>query len=79
MNIKLKESLKIVSYYIVVSFLLISFSDKILHVFFKDTVFYKLFHNYKGAFFILLTSGLLLKLIQNSYLKIDNLHLCYRK
>ena len=40
-EVKLKESLKIVVYYMLVSFLWILFSDKILYMMIKDIEYYK--------------------------------------
>ncbi|MCS5422827.1 MULTISPECIES: GGDEF domain-containing protein [Psychrilyobacter] len=73
MEVKLKESLKIVVYYMFISFLWILFSDKILYMMVKDIEYYKLLQTYKGSFFILLTSVLLFKLIHSSYLKVETL------
>lgn len=73
MDSKLKESLKIILFYMVISFLWIIFSDKILHVIVKDIQHYRLFQTYKGSFFVLLTSALLFKLIQRGYSKYEAL------
>lgn len=72
-NIKLKESLKIVGYYMFFSFVWILFSDKLLFLLVQDPETYRLLQTYKGSFFILLTSFVLFKLIQNSYSKIESL------
>lgn len=74
MNIKLKESSKIVICYMFFGFLWILFSDKILYMLIKDVESYKLFQTYKGTFYIILTSVLFFKLIQNSYSKIETLN-----
>ncbi len=72
-NIKLRESLKIVGYYMFFSFIWILFSDKFLFFLVQDPESYRLLQTYKGSFFILLTSIVLFKLIQNSYSKIESL------
>jgi len=72
-SLKLKESLKIVGYYMFFSFLWILFSDKILFILVKDPESYRALQTYKGSFFIILTSIVLFKLIQNSYSKIESL------
>ncbi|WP_051251797.1 HD-GYP domain-containing protein [Psychrilyobacter atlanticus] len=73
MKIKSKESLKIVGCYIFFCVLWILFSYEILHQMKQGTDLYKTLQTYKGSFFILLTSILLFKLIQNSYFKIQAL------
>lgn len=73
MNIKLRESLKIVGYYMFFSFIWILFSDKFLFFLVQDPESYRLLQTYKGSFFILLTSFVLFNLIQNSYSKIESL------
>lgn len=73
MKINLKEPLKIVGCYIFFSVLWVLFSDEILHQIKQGTDLYKSLQTYKGLFFILLTSILLFKLIQNSYSKIQTL------
>lgn len=72
-NIKLRESLKIVGYYMFFSFIWILFSDKFLFFLVQDPESYRLLQTYKGSFFILLTSFVLFNLIQNSYSKIESL------
>jgi len=74
-DIKLKESLKIVGCYTFISFLWILFSDKILHMTVKDDESYRLFQTYKGSFFIILTSIMLFKLIYSGYSKVENLNI----
>lgn len=72
-SLKLRESLKIVGCYMFFSFLWILFSDKILFLMVQDAESYRIFQTYKGSFFIIFTSFVLFKLIQNSYSKIESL------
>ena len=72
-SLKLRESLKIVGCYMFFSFLWILFSDKILFLMVQDPESYRVLQTYKGSFFIVLTSVILFKLIQNSYSKIERL------
>jgi hypothetical protein len=71
---KLKEPLKIIIYYIFFSFLWILFSDKILFLLTQDLSSLHILENYKGFFFIGLTSFILFKMIKKSYSKIENLN-----
>lgn len=71
---KSKESLKIVIPYILFSFFWILFSDKILFFFIKNLDLLQILSNFKGLFFIILTSFFLFKMIEKSYSKIENLN-----
>ncbi|WP_051251897.1 HD-GYP domain-containing protein [Psychrilyobacter atlanticus] len=71
---KSKESLKIVIYYTLFSFLWIFFSDKLLFILTQDLSLLHLLGNFKGIFFILLTAFFLFKMIKQSYSKIENLN-----
>lgn len=73
-NIKFKESAKIVGYYTSASFLWILFSDKVLYLVVKDIKHYTAIQTYKGSFFIILTAALLFKLIFGSYSKLETLN-----
>jgi len=73
MKVKSKESLKIVGCYFFISLLWILFSDEILYQMKKGTDLYEPFQTYKGFFFVLLTSILLFKFIENSYSKVQAL------
>jgi len=70
-EVKLKETLKIIVYYIFSSFLWLLFSNEILHTMVKNIEYYELLQTYKGSFFIILTSILLFKLIHSSHLKVE--------
>jgi len=72
-DIKLKESLKIVGYYTFFGIWWILFSDRILSVLVEDIKVYKVIQVYKGTFFIFLTAFLLFRLIINSYSKVETL------
>lgn len=73
MDIKLKETLRIVGYYTFFGLWWIFFSDRLLSHLITDMRIYKVIQVYKGTLFILITALLLFKLIHRSYMRIDSL------
>ena len=71
---KSKEPLKIVILYMLFSFFWIFFSDKLIFILTQDLHLLHILGNFKGLFFVLLTTFFLFKMIKQSYSKIENLN-----